>query len=315
MISRTCVVLFLFHGLLLAGGNVWAQPALSSVDPTESPTSDTADAEWETSLIGKFSASQAAYKDWQEGGLNSLSFSFSLDGGAEREGKQWAQAHTMRLALGFLDQEGRQIRKSEDLIRLHSDLQYQGDGFFKQFNPTLAGELRTQFASGFNYTENPYDKLEGDHPRQGEDPPVQTASFFAPATLTESLGLTYDPAESLSFLLGVAAKQTIVLERDFRVLYGVDPDNAVRAEAGGKFSSNLDYDITENIRYRSQLNVFFAVNQLDNPPDAIWENIINLKVNDWLSTDLEYVALYDKDTVNTIQMKEVISIGVNFTLF
>jgi hypothetical protein len=98
-------------------------------------------------------------------------------------------------------------------------------------------------------------------------------------------------------------------------LYGLDRNQAVRTEAGGQFASNLDYDITENIRYRSQLNVFFALNQLDDPPDVTWENVINLQVNSWLSTDLQFVALYDEDTVRSIQMKEVISVGVTFTLF
>lgn len=314
MTFRVCASFVVPLALFFAGGSVCAQPSLPSIDPTESPTSDTANAEWDTMVSGKFSASQAAYKDWQEGGLNSLSFTVTLDGAAERKGNRWAQAHSMRLALGFLDQEDREIRKSEDLIRLHSDLQYQGDGFFKKFNPTLAGDLRSQFASGFDYSENPYDDLDQDHPRQGQDPPVQTSSFFAPATLTESLGLTYEPTDPLSLLLGVASKQTFVLEEDFRVLYGLDSNETVRVEAGGKFASNLDYDITENIRYRSQLNVFFALNQLNNPPDVIWENVINLQVNDWLSTDLQFVGLYDEDTVRAIQMKEVISVGVTFTL-
>ena len=293
------------------GSPVQAQPGLPSANPTESPTSDTADAEWDTALTGKFSASQAAYRNWQEGGLNSLAFTTSLDGDTERKGNRWAQAYGMRLVLGFIDQEERELRKSEDLIRLHSNLQYRGDGFFHRFNPTLAANLRTQFASGFNYSENPYDD---DHPRSGEEPPVQTSSFFSPGTLTESIGLTYEPAEPLSLLLGIASKQTFVLEKDCRVLYGVEADDAIRLEGGGQFASTLDYNLTENIRYRSQLDVFFAVNQFDNPPDVIWENVVNLQVHDWLSTDLEFVALYDQDTTRAIQIKEVISVGVSFSL-
>ncbi len=311
MASRTVVCILAAFCITVVGGSVFAQPGLPSADPTKSPISDTADAEWDTALTGKFSASQAAYKDWQGGGVNSLAFTTSLDGAAERKGENWAQSYEMRLVLGFINQQDRDLRKSEDLIRLHSDLQFQGDGFFKRFNPTLAGNIRTQFASGFSYSENPYDDYEN-HPRAGEEPPVQTSSFFAPGTLTESLGLTYEPFEQLSLLLGVASKQTFVLERDFRVLYGVDENNVVRTEAGGQFASTLDQNFTENIRYRSQLDLFFAVNQLGNAPDLIWENVVNLEVNDWLSTDLEFVAVYDKDTTRAIQIKEVLSVGVSF---
>jgi len=306
----------IFLSLLVAlcvalGGTVRAQPDLPSANPTESPISDTADAEWDTALTGKLSASQAAYKDWQEGGLNSLAFTTMLDGAAERKGDRWAQAYDMRLVLGFLDQEGREIRKSEDLIRLHSDLQFRGEGFFRQFNPTVAWTLRTQFASGFDYSENPYPT---GHPKDGKEPPVQTAAFFAPATITESLGLTYEPAASLSVLLGIASKQTIVAERDFRVLYGVSEDDLIRNEGGGQLVATFNHGLTEDIRYRSQMNLFFAARQLDVPPDVIFENVVNLEVNDWISTDLEFVALYDRDTTRAVQIKEVISVGMSFTL-
>lgn len=152
------------------------------------------------------------------------------------------------------------------------------------------------------------------HPLSDLDPPVQTAAFFAPATITEAIGLTYRPVEQLSIRFGGASKQTIVTEPDFRVLYGVDSQDPVRVEAGGQFSSTLDQPLAENVQYRSQLNAFLAVNQLENPPDVIWENVLNLEVNDWLSTDVEFVALFDEDTTRAIQIKEVISVGVSFSL-
>ena len=300
------------------GPPVLAQPNLPSLpNPQESPTSDTADAEWDSELTGKVSVSQAAYRNWQEGGVNSLAFTTSLDGATERVGDRWAQAYTARFALGYVNQEDQEVRKAEDRIRLQANLQYQGDGFFNTFSPTLAGDLRTQFAPGFAYSENPYQDqadVEPTNPRLDEDPPVRTSSFFAPGTVTESIGLTYDPLDQLSLRLGVAAKQTVVTEPNFRVLYGLDPDNLVRAEAGGQFSANLDQSLSESIRYRSQLDVFFAVNQLDNPPDAVWDNVINLQVNDWITTDLEFVALFDEDTSSEIQIREAISVGVSFTL-
>lgn len=307
MILRTCVCIFVALCLALAGNGVQAQ---------QSPPSDTAEAEWDSELTGKFSVSQAAYRNWQEGGVNSLAFTTGLSGATEREANRWVQAYDLRLALGYINQEGQELRKTEDRIRLQANLQYQGDGFFKQFNPTLAGDLRTQFAIGFDYTGNPYDDQDEDpdNPRIGNTPPVQTSAFFAPATITESLGLTYSPYDPLSLRFGAASKQTIVTEPDFRVLYGVDPDNLVRIEAGGQFAANLDQRLSESIRYQSQLNVFFAINQLENPPDVIWDNTITMQVNNWLSTELRFVSLFDEDTSSAIQLKEVISVGVSFTL-
>ena len=313
MAFRTFVCAFAVFCLVAAGNGGLAQEGLPTA-PNEVPISDTADAEWDSELAGKISISQAAYRNWQEGGVNSLAFTTSLSGGTERLGPRWAQAYNVRLALGYINQEGQELRKTEDRIRLQANLQYQGDGFFRIFNPTLAGDLRTQFAPGFDYTGNPYPDEDPGNPRVDEEPPVQTSAFFAPVTITEALGLTYEPYEQLALRFGAASKQTIVTEPDFRVLYGVDPDDLVRVEAGGQFAASLDQKLSENIRYQSQLDVFFAVNQLENPPDIIWDNEINMQVNSWLSTDLQFVALFDEDTSSAIQLKEVISVGVSFTL-
>jgi hypothetical protein len=269
---------------------------------------------WETDLSGRLSTSQAAYKDWQEGGINTLSIATALDGQARRSGEHWAQTYSTRLTFGLINQEngddsGGRVRKSEDLIRVVSNLQYKGDGFFRIFTPTIAVDLRTQFAKGFNYSSNPYP--EG-NPRADDELPVQTSEFFSPAFITESIGLTYEPASGVSIRLGGASKQTVVLDDSLRVLYSVDPTTSTRVEAGAELAVGADLDLSENIRYQSNLNTFFSFNQTENPPDVIWENVISMSVNDWLSTNLEFVALYDKNTVDAIQLKEVLSVGISF---
>lgn len=319
LLSSVLLLFVLCPGFLIAQTN-GSFP--SPPDPDDiGPSSDTVKTQWDYETIGKFSFSQAAYKDWKGGGgVNSLAFTTTLGGTAERGGEHWAQSHDLRLVLGFINQEDREMRKSEDLIRMQSALRYRGDGFFQIFNPTLALNLRSQFAAGFNYTSNPYPEAGENpayplgHPKANEEPPVQTSAFFAPGTLTESLGLTYEPADSFEMRLGAASKQTVVLEPDFRLLYGVDPDDLARVEAGAEFASSFDYRLMENIRYRSRLNVFFAFNQVEQPPDMMWENVVNLEVNDWLSTDLEFVALYDENTTQALQLKEVISVGISFTI-
>ena len=294
---------------------VWAQddPVPDPDDPSDSAP-DTV-ATWTYDASARLNFSQAAYKNWEEGGgTNSLAFTAGLGGQAARRGEHWIQVHELRTSFGLIDQEQQEVRKAEDEIVWNSSIRYEGEGFFRLFNPTLAGDLRTQFAKGFDYTGNPFEGEVENDPRLNLQAPVQTSAFFAPAFITQSLGLTYEPVESFTIRLGGAAKQTVVTERDFRVLYGVSENNAVRFEAGAELASSYDKRITESIRYRSDLNVFFSFNQTEDPPDARWENTINLKVNDWLSTDLNFVALFNKDITSAIQLKETISVGVSFTL-
>jgi hypothetical protein len=285
-------------------------------DNPEDAVPDSVVGEWVYNADARLNFSQAAYRNWEEGaGNNSLALATGLGGQAMKRGEHWIQAHELRLAFGLLNQAGQDLRKAEDEILWNSSVRYEGDDFFRLFNPTLAADLRTQFAKGFDYTENPFEGELDDttDARTKLEPPVQTSAFFSPAFITQSLGLTYEPFKGFTMRLGAAAKQTVVAEKDFRVLYGVDPNDPVRWEAGAEFASSFDRQLTENIRYRSQLNVFFSFNQTEQPPDARWDNTVSLQVNDWLSTDLQFVALFDRDITRAIQLKETISVGVSFT--
>lgn len=301
-------------------GGAWAQPQDPVPEPKDPEESvpDSVVGEWQYDASARLNVAQAAYKNWEEGsGNNSFTLASTLEGQISRRGENWIQAHELRFAIGFLNQEEQEFRKSEDQIHWNSTLRYEGHDFFRLFNPTIAGIFRSQFASGFDYSSNPYEgEVPEDDPRVNPDlePPFETSAFFSPAFVTESVGLTYEPVSNFTMRLGVASKQTIVWERDFRVLYGVEEDSRTRVEGGAEFASSVDRNLTENIRYRSQVNVFFSINQAERPPDARWENRVSLQVNDWLSTDLEFVALYDQDITREIQLKETVAIGFSFTL-
>lgn len=266
------------------------------------------DGAWNTSLTGKLSGSQAAYRNWQEGGLNTLAVTSTIDGKFVRGGDHWIQTYELRFAFGLVQQDTLAVRKSDDLIRLGAGLQYQGSGFLRTFRPTISAALRTQFAEGFNYNEDPFPD---DRERSL---PVKTSAFFSPAVLTQSLGLTYEPTPWFATRLGIAGKETIVRNEDLRVLYDVDPTKAVRAEGGIESETTVDREIVTNVRYQSRLNLFQSLTAQSEPLDVLWENVITMRVNSWLNVGLEYVMLYDANRSQDIQIKEVLSVGVSFSL-
>jgi len=292
-------------------------PAVAQEEPAAQDTIGV----WQYDLSGKLSGSQAAYSNWQEGGINSLAFTTSLDGQAEQSGEHWVQTHRARLAFGILRQDFDQddqseVRKADDLIRLESTLRYEGSGFFRIFNPTIAGNLRTQFAKGFVFPgqDNPYPD---DNPLGGEVPEGEqrlVAQFLSPAFITESIGLTYAPVDWVSARLAAASKQTVVTKEQLRVLFDVDPNKTARVEAGTEFALDVNRLLAENIRYKSNFNAFFSFNQTEDPPDVLWTNVLQLDVNDFISTELEATLLFDKNVDDAIQLKEVLSVGVSFDL-
>lgn len=271
---------------------------------------------WTYTATASLNGSQAAFKDWEEGaGTSSLAFTAGVGGKAEKRAENWIQNYELDLGFGIINQEEQQVRKSEDKIDFNTSLRYKGEGFFRTFTPTIAGTFRSQFAKGFDYDADPFEgEVDPGDDRLGQELPVQTSAFLAPAFITESIGLTYEPIVDLTIRFGAASKQTVVREKDFRVLYGVDEDQAAEVEGGAELAVSFDRALSESIRYQSQFNAFYSINQSEDLPDARWQNTLNLKVNDWLSTNVALVGLFDKDISNEIQLKETLSVGVSFTL-
>ncbi|MEM9666617.1 MAG: DUF3078 domain-containing protein [Bacteroidota bacterium] len=276
----------------------------SAAHAQEEAAPDTVVTGWQTGASGKFSATQAGFRNWTQGGVNSLALGIGLDGGARRVDGRWTQEHTLRLAFGLVQQDVEgddEVRKTDDLIRFRSNLQYTGGNFFAVFKPTIAQEARTQFAYGFNF--------------DAEDP-VRVSQFLSPAFFSQTVGLTYDPAAWITTRLGIEAKETLVLEESFRSRFfgaGVDTSSAVRFEVGLGLITDVERELFPNVLYTSSLGLFAAINTAEQP-DIIWENLIAMKVNDWLSVNFEYTALYDEDQTTELQMRQVLAVGVSFIL-
>lgn len=260
---------------------------------------------WVRSATGTISGSQAGFQNWAEGGVNTLALSLGLNGTAARTAGIWSQKHTLRLTYGLVKQDTLDFRKAEDLIRLTSSLTYEGEGTASLFKPTIAFGARTQFTEGSNFEKDPFNA--------GTTPPVKVSDFLSPGTFTESVGLSWEPADWFSQRLGVGAKQTVVLIDRLRTLYGVDPGNSVRYEVGIEAFTDIDREVFNNVRYKSTLGLFAAFNTEDKP-DMVWENLVTMKVNSWLQVNFEWVLLFDEDVSSDVQVKEVFSVGVLYNI-
>lgn len=283
-------------------------PALAQEEAAEEAGEDSLGV-WDLTLSSKLSGSQAAFQNWTEGGINALAVTAGFSGKANRTTERWEQTYDLRLSFGLVRQDTLDLRKADDLIRLGASLQYEGNGFLRTFNPTLAATARTQFATGFNYDEVP-DELQ---PEVGpeRDTPVKVSAFMSPGTFTQTVGLTYDPRPWIAQRVGLSSKQTVVTIERLRPLYGLASGNQVRVEVGLASTTEFDRELFENVRLKSTLGLFAAFNDVDQP-DATFENILTMQVNKWLGVDFEFTTLYDRDISEDLQVKEVLSVGVTY---
>lgn len=250
---------------------------------------------WTRNLVATVAGSQAAYRNWQEGGVNTLAYTLKLDGNFVRKGETWGQDHLLQLGFGQVRQEEVGLRKALDILRYAFALRLEQPG---PFSPTAATSFRTQFAPGYDYEKDPHRKI---------------SDFFAPATFTQSVGVTYQPTDGFKTRLGLAAKETVVTIERLRSRYNVPLGTGVRFEAGLESLTELAKEIADNVLLESRLGLFASFNQPDRP-DLFWENALKMKVNSWLTTNFEVDLLYDRDVSTELQVKEVLSLGISIVM-
>ncbi len=295
---------------LLIGISLGSARAQEVPTPLETGEDSTDVRLWDLDAVAKFSGSQASYQNWSKGGLNSLAATTGLEARAVREGRTWEQRHELYLSIGVIKQDTLKLRKADDEIRLHSSLGYKGNGVFRVLNPTVALQVRTQFAPGFNFKENPFRKRD---PADRREPPIKVSDFLSPVTLTQSVGLAYEQGKWFRQRIGVGAKQTIVTIDRLRYIYGLRDTQVAEVELGVESRTQFDRALVENVRLKSSLGLFAAFNKPD-LPDLQWENLIAMKVNSWFGVNLELDLLYDRDIGRALQVKEILSLGVSIHL-
>ncbi len=254
---------------------------------------------WYKNLAARIGGSQVGFQNWQGGGVNSLAISVGIDGSATQLQEKLKQIHELKLGLGGISQDDEDLRKSEDIISASTVFQYVApQGFLRQWQPTFAASILTQFLEGFDY------KAEGN---------PKVSDIFAPAYLTQSLGLTRDIAPWLRQRFGVAAKETVVTIEDLRPLYGNAADETLRLEGGVESRTDFEKEVAQNVFLKSSLGIFAGFSDIESP-DVNWSNLVTMKVNDWLNVNFEFVTLYDRDVSSDLQLREVLSVGVLFVL-
>ena len=269
----------------------------------------TVDDGWRSSLVASLTGNQASFSNWQEGGVDALAATASLDGSFDRVVGAFLMTQDLRLALGVLRQDTLDIRKAIDVARYEATAEVNSE---RAIRPAAAFLFRTQFAPGYDFTPTA-DEYPSLVVVPGEE--LKVSDAFAPLVMSQSVGLAYRPGGGFVARTGLALKETVVSIERLRPVHGNALDHPVRVQAGLDAELGLDRELMENVRLKSRLSAFQAFGQVgDEAPDVLFENVLLLKVNDLLNVRLDAAALYDADVSPDVQFREVVSVGVSVAL-
>lgn len=268
---------------------------------------------WKSGGVTRLTFSQTALVNWSAGGDNSIAANSLINLFANYKDALNTWDNTLDLGYGFSKQDSYSsgVMKTDDRIDLVS---VYGRKAFEKFYYAGLLNFRTQFAPGYNY---PNDS-------------VKISDFMAPGYLMVATGLNYKPNNYFTaFFAPVSGKFTFVLNQFLsdQGAFGVDPGKKVNSELGGYLRlvytrNDFERDFMKNISVTSKLDMFS--NYLEKPRniDVVWEVLIGMKVNKYITANLNTTLKYDDDVKITqddgssaakVQFKEVLGIGFSYS--
>ncbi len=265
---------------------------------------------WKTGGLASFNFTQVSLSNWAAGGKSTASGTVLLNMHANYVKGKTSWENSLDLGYGLLKEEDSKLIKSDDKIDFNSKIgiELKNNMFF-----SLLFNYRSQFTEGYKYP----------------DRENVISRFMAPGYFTLALGADYKPNENFSVMISpLTGKLTVVADDDLSNAgaFGVTPGEKSRMELGAFVKTQLKVEIIENVSLETKFDLFS--NYLDSPDniDVHWDVLVNMKINDFLSTNLVTNLIYDNDVKIPIdnnddgiidangakvQFKELFGVGLN----
>ena len=310
MIFFTRLILLLLISAGLANGQADSVPSLRKVlnqgNTVDSVIVRPDSTYWRHKLEAGVNLNQGSFSDnWKGGGVNSVALGLLLNGRLSYRRNRFNWNVRTQMQYGIVKNARQTLRKSTDRLFFDAKAGYRISSRWQWFGSL---NLLTQFAPGYNY----------DSVLVGQVERSQISNFFAPAYLTESFGLVYEPNDAFDLRLGILTiRQTFVTDPTVRRYvpknYGVPLDRTVRNEIAFQLVADYDQDIAQNINLQFRYQLFAEYRDIA-ATDHRFDLTLTGKINKTLNANLSGVLLYDQDQDLKIQYSQSLSIGLLFTL-
>tara|TARA_R110002050_G_scaffold92269_1_gene193113 strand:- start:2983 stop:3945 length:963 start_codon:yes stop_codon:yes gene_type:complete len=241
---------------------------------------------------------EVAFANWNSGGTNSISGLIGVKTSGDYTDKFFSWKNDAILRFGINKQASKELRKTDDLFEINSNIGYRPNGTSNWFYSAKLN-FRTQLTNGYKYpdTDNPISR------------------FLAPGYLFFGGGMEYGKdIDELSFYFSpVTLKETFVLDEDLANAgsFGVTPavyDNEgniitegerTRKEVGILMTNSYQMEVAENVNMKHKVSFYTDyINNFGNV-DLDWSIDFDFKVNSFIRATLGSHIRYDDDVKTT----------------
>nr|WP_299382515.1 DUF3078 domain-containing protein [Allomuricauda sp.] len=258
---------------------------------------------------------EVAFVNWNAGGDNSVSALANARFTRNYKFRYLTWNNDLRLRYGVNAQEGRQLRKTDDQIRITSTFGFRKDTITNWYYSVKAN-FNTQFSNGFKYPNR--------------DTPI--SRFMSPGYLFLGAGTSYIP-EGQNFNLYISPitqKATFVLDEDLsnQGAFGVEEGERLFMELGFLVTNTWEKEIIKNVLMNHRVSLYTDYLLSFGNIDVDWELNFNLRVNKYIKTNIGTHLIYDDDIkfdevvaddgtvidpgIAKIQFKQLLGVGLSY---
>jgi len=255
---------------------------------------------WEIYGANTLTVNQNTFSNWIAGGENSVSFIAKVDYELNYRKKRNLWDNRFILEYGFLDNKTNGTRKTSDNINITSSYGYL---WKKNWYLTASVNLRSQFAPGYDY---------------GTNPKTKKSNLFAPAYFTIGVGANYNPTADFSLSIHpITSRTTIVADKELQRKgnYGLkEDDELMYFEIGAYVGARYRFKIFENVTYDNNIGLFSNYSHKPLNIDLVYSGVLNMKINNFMSTQFTVNLAYDEDQIKRTQFKQTLGVGLTYKI-
>ncbi len=239
---------------------------------------------------------QSAYnKQWLGGGTSNVAGNFGLNYDFNYKKDDIVWDNKFILAYGLTKIKGdKKTAKTDDRLELNSLWGKKAKG---QWYYSMFFNFKTQMDIGLDKNDE------------------KISHFFSPAYFQLGPGMLWKKSNNLSVNFSPATAKLIIVHphfTQFRTSFGVLQGDSSRFEFGASISGHYKFNIMTNVSVENRLNLYS--NYLDNPQnvDIDYQMNVIMRINKYLSANVAVQTIYDDNSVQAVQVREVFGLGVNY---
>ena len=293
--------------------SVWGQETQEKVETV-----------WKGSAVTTFLFNQAAFnKEWQGGGISNVSGNVNLTYNLNynKNGVNWDTKVTAEYGAAKIQAQDN-LQKTNDRVEVISVVgkKIKNSRWFYSglFN------FKTQFDSGFEASERT-EIVNGVSVKISSD--VRNSKFFSPAYFLLGPGILWKKEEDLKLNIAPSTGRLIVVSSQFTnpndprnrldnsgKYFGVVSGETTRSELGMALNGYAKIELLPNVELENILGLYS--NYLDKPKNVDIDYTANLsmRVNNLITTNVAFQAIYDDNAVQGFQIRQALGIGITYKL-